>query len=366
MSHAGALAVKSGQGLTYARSLLGMSFENRKLHAAKAIANRNHEALLALVEARLTIQNASPNTISSYRKGVRLLLEAWQGVDLLRPGQGAAELYVLNLAAPDREADPNDLGMRYATDDQGRPLRTRPLSPSTVRQRVAAASYLYATLRWAGVTDANPFANVILPPLRSKAEDRVKEKAYTHDELLWMLRVCAHADDQLVIYLGAHAGLRASEMIALKWDDIDFRAGRLLVRNGKGGKSAWVTLSEELTEVLREVNKRRFSTRAASGPVLRLRSRSAIYTRLRSLWERAFLSRGEPVPPFSKGVHGLRHYAGVTYAGQVPDLRKVRDHLRHSSVSTTEIYAGVAHDATEVKAWSLRRKGSGRRGKPQR
>lgn len=356
MSKAGPLAVRSGQGLTHARGILALTFEDRKRHAAKAIAKRDHEAILALVEARLVIQSASPHTISSYRKGVRLLLETWQGVDLLRPGQGAAELYVLNLAAPGREVDPNDLSMRYAVDDQGRPDRIRELSPSTVRQRVAAANYLYATLRWAGVTEASPFANVVLPPLRSKAEDRVKEKAYTHDELLWMLRVCTDQVDELIIYLGAHAGLRTSEMIALQWDDIDFRAGRLRVRNGKGGKSAWVAISEELAELLRGVHETRFGTRSGSGPVLRLRSASAIYTRLRGIWERAFLSRGEPVPRFTKGVHGLRHYAGVTYASQASDLRKVRDHLRHSSVSTTEIYAGVARDANEVKTWSLRGK----------
>lgn len=336
-----------------------MSFEDRKVHAAKAIGRRDHEALLALVEARLVIRNASKHTIASYRKGVSMLLEAWQGVDLLRPGQGAAELYVLNLAAPDREADPADNTMRNAVDDLGRPIGVRPLSAATVRQRVAAAKHFYATLRWAGITDADPFANVILPTPTSKAEDRVKEKAYTHEELLQMLRVCVSEDDFLVIYLGAHAGLRVSEMLALRWDEIDFRAERLLVRDGKGGKSAWVTLSEELAEVLLEAHRKRFDHQSPQGHVLRIRSRAHIYKRLRWLWERSFRSRGEPMPPY-KGVHGLRHYAGVTFAREVADLRKVRDHLRHSSLSTTEIYLGVADDVDEVKSWSLKSK-SGKR-----
>lgn len=359
MSRAGPLAVKAGSGLVHARSLLAMSFEDRKVHAAKAIGKRDQEALLALVEARLIIQSSSKHTIASYRKGVSMLLEAWQGVDLLRPSQGAAELYVLNLTAPDREADPADNRMRHAVDDLGRRIGIRPLSPATVRQRVAAANYFYATLRWAGITDADPFANVILPNPPSRAEDRVKEKAYTHEELVQMLRVCVTDDDILVIYLGAHAGLRVSEMIALRWDEVDFRAGRLLVRDGKGGKSAWVTLSDELVEALLEVHRKRFTHQAPHGHVLRMRSRSYVYTRLKWLWERSFRSRDEPVPPY-KGVHGLRHYAGVMFAREVSDLRKVRDHLRHSSLSTTEIYLGVANDVDEVKAWSLKSK-SGRR-----
>ena len=53
------------------------------------------------------------------------------------------------------------------------------------------------------------------------------------------------------------------------------------------------------------------------------------------------------------GVHGLRHFAGVHYASQTSDLRKVRDHLRHSSMSTSEIYMAAAQDTDEVREWSI-------------
>src|SRR5690625_975514 len=59
-----------------------------------------------------------------------------------------------------------------------------------------------------------------------------------------------------------------------------------------------------------------------------------------------------PLPPFTKGVHGLRHFAGEHYASQTSELRKVRDNLRHSSMSTSEIYM-AAQDTDEVREWSI-------------
>jgi integrase/recombinase XerC len=78
-----------------------------------------------------------------------------------------------------------------------------------------------------------------------------------------------------------------------------------------------------------------------------------VYTRLQELWFLALEMRGLAPERFTKGVHGLRHFAGMFYADQTSDLRKVRDHLRHASMSSTEIYMAAARDTDEVREWSL-------------
>lgn len=170
-----------------------------------------------------------------------------------------------------------------------------------------------------------------------------------------MGRVATDWDDKLILLLGAHAGLRVSEMLALSWDDVELRAGRLTVRLGKGGTTAGVTMSEELRRNLvarsQDVPQRRRGD--SPTPVLTLRSRAQVYRRLESLWYEAFKLHGVVAPEFSKGVHGLRHFAGMHYASQTSDLRKVRDHLRHASMSSTEIYMAAAKDTDEVREWSL-------------
>lgn len=333
--------------------LIGSSEAERRRFAAKAVSERDHEALWLVTRAYLEAQQRAANTVASYRKGVMLLLEAWRGVDLLRPTRADAEAYVRRLRDPKREADPEDRAAEAQRRLGKRPVR--PLSPASVRQRVAAARAFYEALRWTGVTTADPFAEVALPKLPEKPVERARSKAYTLEELEWMASVCRDWDDRLILLLGAHAGLRVSEMLALTWDDVDLRAGRLTVRFGKGGKTASVTMSEELRRNLvarsQDVPPRRAGEPAPF--VLSTRSRSRVYTRLAELWELAFTARGLPPEPFRKGVHGLRHFAGVYYAGQTSDLRKVRDHLRHASMSTTEVYMAAASDTDEVRSWSI-------------
>lgn len=333
--------------------LIGASEAERRRFAAKAVSERDHEALWLVTRAYLEAQQRSANTIGSYRKGVMVLLEAWRGVDLLRPSRADAEAYVRRLRDPRREADPRDRGAEAQRRLGKKPVK--PLSPASVRQRVAAARALYEALRWAGVTTADPFEEVPLPKLTAKPVERAKAKAYTLEELEWMASVARDWDDRLILLLGAHAGLRVSEMLALTWDDVDLRSGRLTVRFGKGGKTAAVTMSEELRRNLLA----RSQDVPPRGPgetppyVLETRSRSRVYTRLEELWHLAFTARGLPPERFTKGVHGLRHFAGVYYASQTSDLRKVRDHLRHASMSSTEVYMAAAQDTDEVRGWSL-------------
>src|SRR5690606_18690451 len=57
--------------------LIGSSEAERRRFAAKAVSERDHEALWLVTRAYLEAQQRAANTVASYRKGVMLLLEAW-------------------------------------------------------------------------------------------------------------------------------------------------------------------------------------------------------------------------------------------------------------------------------------------------
>src|SRR5690606_13675423 len=138
---------------------------------------------------------------------------------------------------------------------------------------------------------------------------------------------------RVVLLLGAHGGLRVGEMVRLRWDDIDLRSGTLLVRGGKGGKTAEVVLSPrlaaELTTYRRELETDTVARHRVE--VLALRSQYGIYNRLRKLCLVAGVS--------FKGVHALRHAAGTRLYRQTGDLGQVQDHLRHSTLDMARRYA---------------------------
>lgn len=351
--------------LAAVRNLATMSDEDRKRYAAQAVAERDHDKLWHITQAFLQLNGSSANTIRTYRTGIYHLLEAWQDTDLLRPTRNDGQLYVFNLRQADRPADPND---KHAiakqktarTPEDSKQAAHKPLSPASIRTRVSAANALYRALRWTGVTTADPFREVNLPKLESTAKQRVKEKAFSDEELNALVNYAISENDKhllLILYLGAHGGLRADEMINLKWEHVDTMNRRLYV-HGKGGRNRTVRMSKNLTATLED--RRNTDKPSKHDHVIKDRHQSLIYRKLQNAWYPAIakqLGSNDPqeipdMPRFEgKGIHGMRHYTGVRLAKESRNLQVVRDHLGHATVRTTEVYAGVADEANEVDDW---------------
>lgn len=298
------------------RDLATMSEDELKRLAAEAARDRDAEALWALLEAHLTLHGSagsrvSLHTLAAYRRGLNDLLKAWQGENLLRPRRNAGVLYVRQL--------------------EGR------LKPASVGVKLAAAKAFYAALRWSGATDTAPFADVRAAVDKTPAWE--KRDAYTHTEVHWLERT-SESYTLYIVLLGAHAGLRVSEMTALKWEDIDLGSATLKVVAGKGGKTARVNLSSTLVEALEHV-----SLEKRTGYLLPARSRIAVYKRLEAACRVARVK--------FKGVHALRHAAGTRLRDETGDLALVADHLRHSSLDAARGYAKASNQQLKkaVEEW---------------
>ena len=288
------------------RDLATLSEDELKRLAAEAARDRDAEALWALLEAHLTLHGSagsrvSLHTLAAYRRGLNDLLKAWQGENLLRPRRNAGVLYVREL--------------------EGR------LKPASVGVKLAAAKAFYAALRWSGATDTAPFADVRAAVDKTPAWE--KRDAYTRTEVHWLERT-SESYTLYIVLLGAHAGLRVSEMTALKWEDIDLGSGTLKVVAGKGGKTARVNLSSTLVDTLEQVPLEK-----RTGYLLPARSRIAVYKRLEAACRVAKVK--------FKGVHALRHAAGTRLRDETGDLALVADHLRHSSLDTARGYAKASN-----------------------
>lgn len=294
-----------------ARDFARMSEDDLNRFAAEASRDRDAGALWALAEAHLTLHGSSgarvsPHTLSTYRYGVRELLRDWEGENLLRPSRNAGVLWV-------------------------RELEARHASSGTVRSRLSGAKALYAALRWSGATDAAPFTDV--RPARDRTPAWEKRQAYERWEVT-RLETYAEGASLLVVLLGAHAGLRVSEMTALLWEDVDTSGGSLTVREGKGNKTARVSLSASLIRALEQV-----PPEERLGHVLPCRTRQTVYERLETLCRQARVT--------SKGIHALRHSAGTRLRAETGDLSLVADHLRHASLDMARSYAKA--DNTRLK-----------------
>lgn len=146
--------------------------------------------------------------------------------------------------------------------------------------------------------------------------------------------------DYAILVLLVRLGLRAAEVAALRLEDIDWRAGEIVVR-GKGRTEERLPLPSDVGKAvaayLRRGRPRRPEREVflrASAP-LRGLSPDGVSEVVRAASERAGVG--------SFGAHRLRHTAGTEMLRAGASLPEVAQVLRHRSVATTAIYAKVDH-----------------------
>lgn len=134
------------------------------------------------------------------------------------------------------EIGPSDI-KRYA-----RHLGSQGMSKGTVRLRLAPVRALLATALEDELIVSNPSAGLRIGHVVGGSEEdkgKVKAKALTHEELRALIREAA-PEWRLLIEFLAHTGLRVSEALALRWDDLDLGQRRVRVRRRwyRGGFAA--------------------------------------------------------------------------------------------------------------------------------
>jgi integrase/recombinase XerD len=166
--------------------------------------------------------------------------------------------------------------------------------------------------------------------------------------------------DYAILLLLARLGLRAGEIVALQLDDIDWRAGEILVR-GKGSlhdrMPLPVDVGEALTSYLR-VDHPRCKTRRVFVCMKAPRSGFAGPSTVATIVRRA-LDRAGLCPAF-KGAHVLRHTLATTMLRSGASMGEIGEVLRHRLPSTTEIYAKLDFDGLRSLAHPWPRVGGAR------
>jgi site-specific recombinase XerD len=147
--------------------------------------------------------------------------------------------------------------------------------------------------------------------------------------------------DYTVLLLLARLGLRAGEVVHLRLDDIDWRAGRLHIR-GKGGRCEALALPADVGEALAVYlrdGRPRCSTRQVFVRARASHTGFASSVAIDSMVRRA-LQRAGLEPP-RKGAHPLRHSLASGMLRGGASLAEIAQLLRHRLPQTTEIYAKV-------------------------
>jgi len=171
-------------------------------------------------------------------------------------------------------------------------------------------------------------------------------KYVTPEEVERVLKACNRSTaigrrDYAILLLLARLGLRAGEVVALQLEDINWRAGEILVR-GKGLLRDRMPLPADVGEALAsylrqdrpacQMRRVFVCTRAPRRGFARSWTLSTIVRRA--------LIRADLAPPV-KGAHLFRHSLATSLLRSGATMEEIGEVLRHRDSSTTEIYAKV-------------------------
>ena len=180
-----------------------------------------------------------------------------------------------------------------------------------------------------------------IPPRRQSNASRRSRDYLTPAEVEKLLKASGQvgrhgARDRTLILLAYRHGLRVSELVTMRWDQIDLKAGLVHVARLKNGLASTHPIRGPELRALRELRRE-----YPESPYLFVTERKGPMTpaTARKLIARA----GELAKlPFPVHPHMLRHACGFKLAGEGQDTRAIQQYLGHKNITHTVRYTELS------------------------
>jgi len=238
-------------------------------------------------------------------------------------------LQQVSLFARHFRKSPEELGPEEIRSYQVHLTNEKKLAPSSILMAVAALRFLYKV----SLKKEWPFDDVIPAPKKPQKLPVV----LSPEEVLHFLECVGSMKHRAILTTCYAAGLRISEALRLKPNDVDSQRMVIRVEQGKGQKDRYVMLSQKLLETLRT------------------------YWRAARPKQWLFVGKipGQPIDPSAveqacqkarqlSGIrktispHSMRHAFAVHLLESGTDVRTIQLLLGHRSLATTARYLRIA------------------------
>jgi len=171
--------------------------------------------------------------------------------------------------------------------------------------------------------------------IRIPKKDKKLPEVLSKEEVKRLLGACDTQKSKLMLSLLYSGGLRVSELVNMKISDVNFAENTGWVRRGKGAKDRIFTLSQGLSQDLKEyISGRDYTYLFSKSKPLTTRNIQKIISGLRG---KAQINK--KVTP-----HTLRHSFATHLLEQGTDIRVIQVLLGHASLNTTQLYTHISTD----------------------
>lgn len=206
------------------------------------------------------------------------------------------------------------------------------IKPATTNRELASISALYRYFIREGLMTSNP--------ARFQSRRKVGYKLPNTIPSEDLQAAYKNTFGVVHVWIGilSTTGIRISELLGLKWEDIDFKTCALEI-NGKGNKDRLVYTTPEYLELLKQAYERH----PTEGRIFRYSERDARYM----LWQALKpYSRAKQLSP-----HAIRHSFATSLARQGVNVATIATILGHNRIATTQKYIDMAQmDCRAVSA----------------
>ncbi|MBI4653963.1 MAG: tyrosine-type recombinase/integrase [Nitrospirae bacterium] len=196
-----------------------------------------------------------------------------------------------------------------------------------ISDRVNALKFYYGTM----------LKKRFLYEIKRPRKDKKLPVVLSKEEVAKILNAVDNIKHKAILMIAYSSGLRVSEVVKLKAEDIDSKRMLIHVKGAKGRKDRYTLLSETVLETLRAYWRKYRPQKwlfegAREGRYLSTRTADKIFV---NACEKAGIKK-------EVSFHTLRHSFATHLLEGGKDLRYIQELLGHTHSKTTEIYTHVS------------------------
>ena len=184
--------------------------------------------------------------------------------------------------------------------------------------------------------------NGTVPPRRRPNAELRPREYLTEAEVGRLMKAAGknrngHRDATMILLAFRH-GLRAAELVTLRWDNVDLAHGKLHVNRVKNGSPSVHPLAGTEIRALRRLKRE-----SPESPFVFVSERGSPFT---TAGFRKMVARLGVAAKFQFAVHPhmLRHACGYKLANQGVDTRSLQHYLGHRNITHTVRYSELSPD----------------------
>ncbi len=167
-------------------------------------------------------------------------------------------------------------------------------------------------------------------------KDRKLPEVLTKEEVKKLIESADNIKSRLIVSLLYSSGLRVSELVNLKIDELNLKEKTGWVRKGKGNKDRLFSISSALANELEEYLNERKDNKYVFSKDKPLTTRN-IQKIIKGTCRRAGINK--KVTP-----HTMRHSFATHLLEQGTDIRLIQSILGHASLNTTQVYTHISSE----------------------